>query len=139
MDGRRERRRGQALAETAICLPLILLAVATIVDLGWTLHASACIQTAMREGAQMASYDHYYTDDEIGGVIANCAAAAGVTSAEVTVNQTATILVNGLARRAVQVDVNHQQQLIVPIFLFPQNAVPLSFSVRCLTSGVAAR
>lgn len=139
MDRSPSRRRGQALAELAICAPLVLLALATVIDVGWTLYASVSIQTAMREGAQMASYDHYYTDDEIEAVVANNAGNAGLTSAEVTVNQTAVIMVNNLPRRAVQIDVNHQQQLLVPIFCFSQAAVPLSFSVKCLTAGVNVR
>jgi Flp pilus assembly protein TadG len=129
-------RAGQGLVELSLVMPLLLLALAVVVNLGHVLYLSISVQTALREGAWLAAQDTYRTDDEIRTRIASSAYGVSLKSAEVTVNQTATIDVDGLPCRAVAIRVEHDHDLLVPLFAFSGSRFRLSYSLSCLTSGV---
>jgi Flp pilus assembly protein TadG len=56
---RRHRERGAAAVEMAMVLPLLMLAVGGIVDLGWLLFHQVTVSNAAREGARMAAIYGY--------------------------------------------------------------------------------
>ena len=62
---RSRRERGAAAVEMAIILPLLLLVVAGIIDLGRLLFVQTMVTNAAREGARMASMGY---DLSSGGV-----------------------------------------------------------------------
>jgi hypothetical protein len=50
-----ERQRGQSLAELALVLPLLLMILVAMVEVGWAMRADLTVTTACREGARFAS------------------------------------------------------------------------------------
>ncbi len=54
---RSSKERGQAMVEFALVLPIIILIVVGVVDLGRAIYAYSVISNAAREGARYASVD----------------------------------------------------------------------------------
>jgi Flp pilus assembly protein TadG len=54
---RDRRRRGQALVEFALVVPLFLLLLAGMIDFGLGLNASIAVSNAAREGARLGAVD----------------------------------------------------------------------------------
>ncbi len=50
-----ERQRGQSLAELALVLPLLLMILVSMVEVGWAMRAHLTVTTACREGARFAA------------------------------------------------------------------------------------
>jgi hypothetical protein len=50
-----QRERGQSLAELALVLPLLLMILVGMVEVGWAMRAHLTVTTASREGARFAS------------------------------------------------------------------------------------
>jgi Flp pilus assembly protein TadG len=78
---RRSRRRGQAMVEFALVLPIFLLVLAGILDFGFMLYNRMTVINAAREGAHAAIIVPNYNDIPTvvqGAVIAN-AARGGIT------------------------------------------------------------
>jgi hypothetical protein len=50
-----KRERGQSLAELALVLPLLLMILIGMVEVGWAMRAHLTVTTASREGARFAS------------------------------------------------------------------------------------
>jgi len=50
-----ERQRGQSMAELALVLPLLLMILVAMVEVGWAMRAQLTVATASREGARFAS------------------------------------------------------------------------------------
>ena len=70
MGGRslRNRERGAAWIETAVVLPVVLLLILGVIDIGRILATSAKVQEAAQEGALFASYspgDYLDTRDRV--------------------------------------------------------------------------
>lgn len=55
--------RGAALVEFALCLPLLLVVIAGIVDFGFAFQRYEVITNAAREGARLASLPQYQGND----------------------------------------------------------------------------
>jgi Flp pilus assembly protein TadG len=94
---RRSRRsRGQALAEFALALPILLLLFFAILDLGRAVYAVHTISNAARTGARVAIVDQSLsTDCALIPLPARCAAAnqavgLGITAGEVQVTLSGT-------------------------------------------------
>jgi Flp pilus assembly protein TadG len=66
LPGTRETKKGQELVEFAVMLPLLLIVLIGVIDLGRVFHASITIANASRAGARYASS---YGFDDTGGVI----------------------------------------------------------------------
>ena len=61
----RKSEKGQAAVEFALCLPLVLLILAAVVDFGWVFMHELSLSMAVREGARVAVIhveDGTYTD-----------------------------------------------------------------------------
>jgi Flp pilus assembly protein TadG len=57
----KNRRKGQALVEFALALPLLVLILVGVLDLGRAFYALIAVHNAAREGARYAS--HYYPEN----------------------------------------------------------------------------
>jgi hypothetical protein len=63
-----QRERGQSLAELALVLPLLLMILVSMVEVGWAMRAHLTVTTASREGARFASR-RVFENDEIQEVV----------------------------------------------------------------------
>lgn len=81
---RRNRGRGQALVEFALIIPIFLLFVFGILDLGRAVYAYSTLNNAAREGARVAIVDQTLTS--IQDRAAGRAVGLGVAAADVTVD-----------------------------------------------------
>jgi hypothetical protein len=63
-----EEQRGQSLAELALVLPLLLMILVGMVEVGWAMRAQLTVTTACREGARFASR-RVFENDEIQEVV----------------------------------------------------------------------
>jgi hypothetical protein len=63
-----EEQRGQSLAELALVLPLLLMILVGMVEVGWAMRAHLTVTTASREGARFASR-RVFEYDEIQEVV----------------------------------------------------------------------
>jgi Flp pilus assembly protein TadG len=80
---RRRHRRGQALVEFALALPVFILVLVGIFDMGRAIYSYNTISNAAREAVRLAIVDQNataITDEAI-----NQAASVGLTSGDVTV------------------------------------------------------
>jgi hypothetical protein len=80
------RRRAQVLAEFAVVLPLCLVMLAGIVDLGMLLQHHIALQTVLREGALVASRAGT-TDDRIKAIMMALPGNLGLTSDEIHIQR----------------------------------------------------
>ena len=62
-DKRQSKQRGQALVELALVLPILLLILMAIVDMGRIYHGYLSVTTAAREGARQAALGR--TDEQV--------------------------------------------------------------------------
>jgi len=58
-----EQQRGQSMAELALVLPLLLMILVAMVEVGWAMRAQLTVATASREGARFASRRVFDYDD----------------------------------------------------------------------------
>ena len=111
----RKRERGQAMVETAIAIPILLVLMVGIFEVGRAYETWQVLTNAAREGARMAvtpsstvptttALIRQYMAD---GQLRNSA------TANVVVNKTATINVNGTAVSASLVTVDYPFQFIM--------------------------
>ncbi len=77
-------RRGQTLVEFALILPIFVLVLFGILDLGRAVYAYSTINNAAREGARLATVDQ--TEADIQALAAGHAASLGVPVATVGVD-----------------------------------------------------
>jgi Flp pilus assembly protein TadG len=61
--GRTGEERGAALVEFALCVPLLLVVIAGIVDFGFAFQRYEVITNAAREGARLATLPQYQGND----------------------------------------------------------------------------
>ena len=83
----RREQRGASLVELALVLPLFMLMIAGIVDLGWAFNNFMIITNASREGARYASH---FPSDSVGiiRVTRQEAEDSGINPADITVTIT---------------------------------------------------
>jgi Flp pilus assembly protein TadG len=76
--------RGQALVEFALVIPIFLLMLFGILDLGRAVYAYSTLNNAAREGARVAVVDQ--TVSHIQGIAAGHATGLGIAPADVTID-----------------------------------------------------
>jgi Flp pilus assembly protein TadG len=121
----RPRRRGQALVEFALILPVFLLILSAVLDFGFLLYARMTVINATREGARVAvTAANPTTIPSIvqGQVIAN---SGGLVTGNVSVATTCVAIVSGScnwssttssqAGDAVRVTVSYDYQTFFPL------------------------
>jgi Flp pilus assembly protein TadG len=69
----RRRRRGQALVEFALVIPIFLLMLFGIVDIGRLVYLNSTVSQAAREGARVASVEASW----VGSAASRCGTAGG--------------------------------------------------------------
>jgi len=67
------RRRGQSLVEFALILPIFLVVLFGLIDLGRAVYMNSTLSQAAREGARLASVEAYW----VGSTDPGCGTAAG--------------------------------------------------------------
>jgi Flp pilus assembly protein TadG len=85
MTGRRHRERGAAAVEMAIVLPLLVLMLGGIIDLGWLFYNEIMLANAAREGARGAVVELSDADVQARAAAAAQPLPGPVTSSNVTV------------------------------------------------------
>lgn len=116
-----KRRRGQAMVEFALVLPIFVLLVFGIMEFGLMFHQYMVVTAASREGARTAAVGG--TDAEIR--TAALTAAAGVDKGFLTTSVAPATRVKGAP---VTVTVTNQVPISTPLIaaIFPVNPVPVS-------------
>jgi len=107
--------RGQALIETALMLPLIMLVSVSIFEFGRAFQTLQVLTNAAREGARIAILPNTTPSDVQSRVTAYLQAGqlANATSAAVLVNQNATTSIGATTAAASQVTVNYPFSFMV--------------------------
>lgn len=83
-----ENRRGAALVEMAVCLPVFLTIMLGIIELGRAIMVGQLVTNAAREGARLAIVDGS-TNSQVTDAVKNfLTGAAGVSAGDVTVTIT---------------------------------------------------
>jgi Flp pilus assembly protein TadG len=111
----RKRERGQAMVETAIAIPILLVLMVGIFEVGRAYETWQVLTNAAREGARMAVTPSS-TVPTTTALIRQYMADGQLTNsatANVVVNKTATINVNGTAVSASLVTVDYPFQFIM--------------------------
>jgi Flp pilus assembly protein TadG len=118
-NGRRQTRlaseRGQALLETAITLPLVLLVSVSIFEFGRAYQTSQVITNAAREGARVAVLPSTTNEDVQARVTAYLRSGqlGNADRATVSVSRTATISIGASTASASTVTVNYPFSFMV--------------------------
>jgi Flp pilus assembly protein TadG len=130
-------QKGQDLVEFALILPILVLLLAGIVDLGRAFHSYIVIANASREGARYAS--HFPSDaTAIKQAAVNEAALSGVTIAlsDVTIPRG----LNGTGGAEIRVRVDHTFNTILGGILggegAPLSSIPLHASTSMIIYGM---
>ena len=116
------RSRGQALVETALILPILLILVMGVIDIGRVIFAHVQLQEATHEGALYGAYNPNPTS-AVQARVTNSSDADWVSGATVTVTCT-----TSPAPGRVTVSSTYNLTLLTPIIpdLLGVAAVPLS-------------
>ena len=85
-----ERRRGAAIVEAALVLPIFFMVILGIVEFGRAFMVTQMVQNAAREGCRRAITGGYSNASIISEVKSDLT-AAGISSADVTVTITVTV------------------------------------------------
>jgi Flp pilus assembly protein TadG len=97
-----QRRPGQALAETALCMPVLLALLLGIIDIGWLYNHQLMLTHAAREGARQGTLGQ--TGPQIRAAVKSTLQASGFsplpTDAQVTVDMS-----GGKAKVTINADV----------------------------------
>lgn len=107
---KKKNNRGQALVETALVLPIILLILLGIIDFGLMFNNYLVVSNASREGARTAAVGA--TDSEITSLVANVAATLDVSKITVTITPSQSLRKKG---DEVVVTVDYDYNMITPI------------------------
>jgi Flp pilus assembly protein TadG len=126
----RGRRRGQALVEFALVLPLFLLVVAGAIELGRAYFSYGRLLQAAQEGARYgAELGNYRTDATIIARVRQV--SPGGTSDTVTVSSTvsptnnaAVTAANRARGNVLTVNAQHQHTVLIPFF--PLSSIPMT-------------
>jgi Flp pilus assembly protein TadG len=118
----RKTRRGQSLVEFALILPVLLLIMFGVVDLGRAFYISVVLSNVAREGARYAALNPTATATDIRQAALAEAGGAGVGLAEGNIDLTLPIE----RGKAFTVTVNYQFDLVMGFIL--GSSIPLSQS-----------
>jgi Flp pilus assembly protein TadG len=112
---RRSSERGQALLETAIALPLVLLVSAGIFEFGRAYQTWQVLTNAAREGARVAILPSATSADVQSRVqtALQSGQLSGAASATISVNQNATVSIGAANAGASVVTINYPFSFIV--------------------------
>jgi Flp pilus assembly protein TadG len=129
--GRTRSERGAALVEFALCLPMLLVVIAGIVDFGFVFQRYEVITNAAREGARLASLPEYQANTTMikdrvrayvqqGLSLSTAALDATVPASNVVVTSTPFTVTSGpttytVEATTVTVTYNHSFLLLQPI------------------------
>lgn len=80
------RRRGAAVVEAAVAMPVLLLVTLGVIQFGWALSVRNSLVTAAREGCRLAVIPNT-TDQEILDRIDGILSAANITGYQVTLDR----------------------------------------------------
>lgn len=119
-------KKGQALVETALTLPLLLLILMGIVEFGRIFNAYLIVTNASREGARYAAINS--TDASINSDVSNLTKALDQSKITVTINPTQ---LNRISGDPVTVTVNYNLQIIAP---FINVIIPSPYQVSAITT-----
>lgn len=103
-------RRGQALVETALMLPILILILMGIVEFGRILNAYLIITNASREGARCAVV--HSTDVEIQSAVNNLTSTLNQSDVTLTITPD---FVNRTSGSSVTVTVDYSINIITPL------------------------
>lgn len=130
------RQRGQGLVEFALTIPLFILMLLGLVDLGRAVYAYTTISNAAREGARLAIVNQ----TQAGGTYiaqaeaANSATSLGIAAASVTISFRTPDLSGSCANRTIgcvaQVTVPYSFTAITPIVGNIVGTINMSSTVR---------
>jgi len=119
----RQRERGAVLLEFALILPLLVILLLTIVDLGLVIRDHQVLQNAAREAARFSSLKRNEIGPQNSGAsvavisqqaVAYCQAAGIMLQAtDVTIDQGASIAVGGVMLSASRVTITHTRNLLI--------------------------
>lgn len=115
-----KKKRGQAIVEFALVLPIFVLLVFGILEFGILFHHYMVVTAASREGARTAALGG--TNAEVQAVVS--AAAASVDNGSLASTVTPAARVKG---ESVTVTVTNPVRILTPLIsaVFPQNPVPV--------------
>lgn len=116
-----KKRRGQAIVEFALVLPVFVLLLVGIMEFGLLFHQYMVVTAASREGARAAAVGG--TDVEVKAVAG--AAAASVDKGQLNTTVAPATRVKGIS---VTVSVTNPVKINTPMIavLFPSNPVPVT-------------
>lgn len=116
-----QKKRGQAIVEFALILPIFILILVGIMEFGLLFHQYLVVTSASREGARTAALGG--TDAETVAIVN--AAAASVNAGQLTTVVSPQVRVRG---QSVSVRVTNPVKIRAPLIsqIFPQNPFPVS-------------
>jgi Flp pilus assembly protein TadG len=132
-----EHSRGAVMVEFALMLPLLVLILLVIFDLGWILRERQILENAAREGAHFAALQTNRVDPnnpdpiiiaQIKQRVIDYCSQENITvqASSITVDSAAPIPVGTLTERGSQVTVTYQRQFLIPgIGLLPSGQMTL--------------
>jgi len=127
---KKSKTNGQSLIELAIILPLMLLLVMGIFDLGRAIFYYSVIHNAAREGARFGAVDHCNT----AGIQNAAISLAGSLGDQLVVDEPSRVYVDGELSRIV-VTVRYEFETVTPMvgtFLGEDGRITLESSARQL-------
>lgn len=128
-------RRGQALVETALLLPLLAVLVLAAVDGGQLMSASIALTNAAAAGARAAAAD-YVHGDAAGQIAADAAQAAHAEGA--SLNCSGTGLPPGCIAVQAATTPGGTPDEVVTVYDTPSLVVPVGYPLTVSAQGVAA-
>lgn len=116
-----KNKRGQAMVEFALVLPILLLLLLGIMEFGLVFHEYLVVTHAAREGSRVATLGG--SDAEIMTTVSN--AAASIDRGALSTTIVPAVRVRG---NQVSVRVTNPVPIMTPLFsaIFPQNPFPVS-------------
>ena len=116
-----KNRRGQAMVEMALALPLLILLLLSVMEFGRVLHDLLVVTEAAREGARSMAVN----EGSAAAVARIQAAAPSIDPAQMTITINPLTPVRG---QPVTVTVVHPVQIMTPLIseIFPENPFPVT-------------
>lgn len=112
MNTLRRRERGQELVEYALLLPIFLLLLMVLLDMGRVIYYYSTVQNAARAGAR---YGIVHTNDTVGVAAAARQIAVGLNPANFTVTVVWDITPGGSVPDTVNVRIAYHFDIMTPI------------------------
>lgn len=128
--------RGAVLVEFALILPLLVLIMLVIVDLGWVLRETQILENAAREGARFSAIDvnevgpqhPAATIARVKQVVIDYCSQENLTvqATDISVNQAYPIPIGTRTETGSEVTITYQRQFLIPgIGLLPSGQMTL--------------